>query len=196
MALPDNKLSTNPHIYPFLGGRGDFRVSPGHDYEDGGIAINNPSQGLQYQVWQAWIDGGNQIWIGAANTQPIMLIADTDITEVSLTWDQNMNPCVAYVAAGMAKLHWYDSDSNQMVTTEFPGAKTPRVSLDDKREISIRGGISDIIFAYLIDGNLCHRRQRDRFSNEILLAENIPAKGLYKIGMNESRYFQFQILYA
>lgn len=191
--LPDNELSTNPHIADFLGGRADPRWTAQHDYESGGIALNNPSEGLSVQVWEAWINGDNEIWIGAPSFTASKVIDDANISEVSLTFDQNMNPCVAYVADGISKLWWLDSQTNQMTTTIFEGAITPRVSLDDKREIATRGGWNDIVFAYIKDGNLCVRNQRERYGVEHILQQDIASSGITKIGMSVINRFQFLV---
>ncbi|WP_444919127.1 hypothetical protein [Microbulbifer sp. JMSA003] len=190
MALPDNTLSSEPLPSPFIGGAAR-PVRDLIDYESGGIALQDPSEGLQYQIWRARIlNDGAEIVLDAPEVAEFTLISGTEITEVSLAFDQNMRPVVAYVEAGMAKLYWYDSSQGQQVTTEWPGIITPRLTLDDKRPL--QSSANDVIFAYLQGGNLVCRQQRDRFETEYLLQENVSSPGLIKVGMN--RQFRLQFL--
>lgn len=187
--LPDNELSSNPVPAVFIGG-GALPVRDTVDYELGGIALNDPSEGLQYQIWRARIESEDtEIIIDAQNVDPFVLITGVDITEVSISFDQNMNPVVAYVEDGTAKLYWYDSTVHGMVTTSFPTIVTPRVSMDDKRKSQSQN--NDVIFAYMKNSNLYMRMQRDRYSVEYLLAENVDSPGLIKIGMSRQNRFQF-----
>lgn len=189
MALPDGVLSTEPVEAPFLGGRA-LPVTDIRDYETGGIALQDPSQGLLVQTWRARILNNNtDIVVDADSVAETTLISGTNITEVSLAFDSNMNPAVAYVEDGTAKLYWFDSTLPGQTTTEFPGIVTPRVSLDDKRPL--QSAIRDVIFAYLRDGNLYYRQQRDRYLTEYLLQEDVGSPGLIKIGMNRQLRFQF-----
>lgn len=187
--LPDNELSSSPVPAVFIGGRA-LPVRDTVDYELGGIALNDPSEGLQYQIWRARIESeGAEIIIDAQNVDPFVLIAGVNITEVSISFDQNMNPVVAYVEDGTPKLYWYDSTVPGMVTTSFADIVTPRVSMDDKRKSQSQN--NDVIFAYMKNSNLYMRMQRDRYSVEYLLAEDIDSPGLIKIGMSRQNRFQF-----
>lgn len=187
--LPDNELSSSPVPAVFLGGRA-LPVRNVVDYEWGGVALQDSSQGLMVQFWRARIESENtQIIIDAQNIAPFVLITGVNITEVSLAFDQNMNPAVAYVEDGTPKLYWYDSTVPGMVTTTFPNIVTPRVSLDDKRDSQSQN--NDVIFAYMKNSNLYMRMQRDRYGVEYLLAEDIDSPGLIKIGMSRQNRFQW-----
>ncbi|WP_445360372.1 hypothetical protein ACJJIL_17655 [Microbulbifer sp. EKSA005] len=187
--LPENELSQQSVPAPFMGGAA-LPVRNVTDYESGGIALQDPSEGLNYQVWRARVlNNGCDIVLNAHEVAEFTLISGTDITEVSLSFDQNMRPVVAYVEGGTAKLYWYDSSQGAQVITEWPGVITPRVTLDDKRQL--QSGVSDVIFAYLKDGNLYCRQQRDRYQTEYLLHENVNSDGLIKIGMHKQYRLQF-----
>ncbi|USD19956.1 hypothetical protein MJO52_12795 [Microbulbifer variabilis] len=188
--LPDNQLSSQAVPTAFIGGAA-LPVRHIIDYERGGIAIQDTSRGLDYQTWRVRIlNDGKAIVLDAQQVAASTVISGTNITEVSLAFDQNMRPVIAYVESGTAKLYWYDSSQAQQVTTSWPGIITPRVSLDEKRPLQQQA--SDVIFAYLKNGNLYHRRQRDRYGSEYLLASNVNSPGLVKIGM--SRNFRLQFL--
>lgn len=194
MALPQNQLSSVPLPGYFLGARA--QVFPDYiDYADGGVGIQDPSLGLDYQVWTAEIveDIVEDRIVLSAPTHPATTVyTGDDITEVSLAFDQNMNVCVAFVEAGVAKLLWYDTTVQDMVVTELgAGVTHPRVALDDNREFNRSG--SDVILAYIKDGALCYRQQRDRYSIERQLSSG-PWIALVRIGMGSTLRFQFQVV--
>jgi len=54
--IPDQRLSTTLLGAPFLT-PDDLVTSPTQDYELGGRALDDPSEGLQVQVWTCYVDG-------------------------------------------------------------------------------------------------------------------------------------------
>ena len=194
MALPDNILSSEPVPGYFLGARA--QVFPDYiDYMDGGVAIQDPSLGLDYQVWTAEIVKDileDNIMLSAPTFPATSIYTGDDITEVSLAFDQNMQPAVAFVEAGVAKLLWYDTTVSDLVVTVIPGnVKNPRVALDDTRQFNLAN--SDIILAYIKDGALYYRQQRDRYQIERQLNSG-PWIALKRIGMGSGYRFQFQVV--
>lgn len=158
-------------------------------YESGGVALSDPSEPLTDYIWYAWTDG-ESIWIKREDlTTEILVITDVKITEIDLTFDQNMRPCIAYVANGIAKLYWYDSQAAAQTTSVFSNIKNPRVSLDDKRRFNIAN--SDIILAYLVGSSLCYRVQRERYSIQHVLVTDNSNRRLIKIGMGHKLRFLF-----
>jgi hypothetical protein len=175
MALPDNVLSTTAVVSTFVGARAqDLPRAPVFiDKEDGGVAIGDASQGHRYQEWRAIISGdGTEIAIEADSAPPSVLYSGAGITEVSLSFDQNMRPALAFVEGGVAKLQWFDTQVGQQVVTEYPGASDPRIILDDKRVWQTQN--NDLIFAYIRNGALYYRQQRDRYTIERLLLAQLP----------------------
>jgi len=186
VALPDDVLSTTPVNAAFIGARA-LPVTRTVDYEDGGIAVQDPSRGSQYQRWRGRLLGENII-LDAPEVESFVALSGPDITEISFTFDQNMRPAIAYVQSGVAKLWWFDTVAGEQVVTEYPGAITPRVILDDKRFTQTLN--SDVILGYVRDGALYYRQQRDRFTIERLLDAG-PHVGLVKIGFNVQLRLQF-----
>lgn len=184
--MPDNVLSTVPVNAAFSGARA-LPVTRLVDYEDGGIAIQDPSKGSQYQRWRGRLLG-NDIILDAPEVEAFTVFSGADITEISFTFDQNMRPAIAYVEAGVAKLWWFDTVAGAQVVSTYPGAITPRVILDDKRFTQTSN--SDVILGYVRDGALYYRQQRDRFTIERLLDAG-PHVGLVKIGFNVQLRLQF-----
>lgn len=192
--MPDGVLSTTPVAARFVGARSGA-ASKTIDYEDGGIAIQDPSEGLLYQQWRARLfdpgESSSRVMLSAPNTPEFTLLGLPGLTEISVSFDQNMRPVLAFVQSGVAKLRWYDSVAGDQVITEI-GADviTPRVSLDDKRFLATNGyQTSDVILAYVRGGNLYTRIQRERYETEHLMAEGV--KPLIKIGMSRALRLQF-----
>lgn len=209
MALPNsNEISASPvtEVFNYTLYMASLDASLAEntvDYELGGINIQDPSKGLEYQIWKARISiGGKHILLSAANYAEAPFYEATNygaLTEVSVTFDQNMRPVIAFVEDYIPKLQWYDTFVGAQVVTTFDESTygritSPRVSLDEKRENF--EGASDIILSYIKDGNLCIRQQIDRYTIEYILdiGYSIPA-GYYihKTGMNTVSRFQWEL---
>jgi len=187
--IPQQKLSSTYVYAEYLAPDDGPWISSMVDYELGGAALNDPSQGLTVKPWRLRVVG-NDVRIDAIPTvSEVTLFTAPGITEASLAFDQNMRPIVAYVQSGVAKLWWYDTLAQTTVVTEL-GADvlTPRVTLDDKRPWQVAA--SDVILAYVRNNNLYFRAQRDRFGVEYLLRENIDGL-LLRVGMNNQRRLMF-----
>lgn len=198
MSIPGpNKLTVSPVVATFESLIAGQIVSLLEDWELGGIGIQDPSQGLRVQTWRGYVStNGKSILISAPNTAAITKYTASGtntISEVSITFDQNMRPIIAFVESGVPKLQWYDSVSQtEIVTTLALDVRSPRVSLDNKRrffEVS-----SDVILAYIRGGNLYIRQQRDRYTIEYLLKTGVPTDYyLHKIGPSIGLRFQFEL---
>lgn len=187
MAMPDDVRSTVPVPAPLTGARA-LGVAARIDYEDGGIALNDPSAGLLYQRWRGRLID-NDVILDAPEYPAEVIFSAPDITEISFTFDQNMRPALAFVQGGVAKLRWFDSQAGaQVVTNIGVGVINPRVILDDKRLTQVSR--SDIILGYVRDGAAYYRQQRDRFLIERLYHPG-PWVGLIKIGFNSQLRLQF-----
>lgn len=189
MAMPDNVLSsgvfTRAYQYPDSVETGE-RVA----LELGGIALNDPSQGLQVQTWKAEILN-DTIYVSAENTGRFPKYHGVGLTEVDLAFDQNMRVFLAFVEGGVAKYLWWDTATSQeTVSTLPPNAVTPRCCVDDKR--LWQAPTSDIILAYIIDDRLLMRMQRDRYTIEYELYTGLNAT-LNKVGMNVINRLQFRL---
>lgn len=164
-----------------------------YDYEHGGIALNDPTQGLQVQVWDLWLENDDVVvrapsyGVGPST----VLFTDTGITELSLAFDQNMNPFVAYVKDGAAKYWWYDTFDSQTKHSFLPANSiSPRCCMDDKRQL--QSTVNDIVLAYILNGNVYTREQRDRYGVERLFEADVDGR-LIKIGMNNVNRLQLQV---
>ena len=160
-------------------------------WESGGVGLSDTSQGLASHIWHAWTDS-KAIYIQRSDLPKDTaktLLSAPNITEIDLTFDQNMRPVLAYVSGGIAKLYWYDTVSQSQTITDFPNVQNPRVSLDDKRAFNTAD--SDVIFAYINNDQLCCRYQRERYGTEHALHQLPPKTHLSKIGMGAANRFLF-----
>lgn len=171
MSLPDDERSSIAIFSDPLAPDDRLRTSLLVDYELGGTALNDPSQGLRVRNWMAFYADGQIQVRPEGGTPTTAVISDPDVTELSLTFDQNMRPTIAYTTGGSVKLYWYDSLIESVATLELPaGCSAPFVCLDDKRITSTLVGRSDGLFFYVRDGLVCYRQQRDRYEIERVLA--------------------------
>ena len=158
--LPDDKLilTEKGMLHP----KSEKR-NPKISYELGGVGFSDPSEPFKYK-WKAYVEG-KRVMAQREGLEP-QKIRDVEgrVNEVSLTFDQNMRPTLAYVEEGVSKLYWYDTAIQGMRTSVFD-VYNPRISLDDTRKFNI--GDSDIIFGYISkDNKVKYRLQRERFSIE------------------------------
>lgn len=171
--LPDDVLSTRPVVSALLlpdGRQGGML----HDFEMGGAALNDGSQGIDLQLWFCWVDRSDNVRVRTeAGFGPgTILFNQPGIIRVSFSFDSNMQPAVAYELEGGVGFFWFDSTSSGYVTTTYPGARTPRVTHDDKRDYE--AAKSDVILAYFREDGLYFRQQRDRYLIEYMLEDSLP----------------------
>ena len=94
-------------------------------WELGGVGLSDTSQGLVSHTWRAWTDS-KAIYIQRSDLPKDTaktLLAAPDITEVDLTFDQNMRPVLAYVSGGIAKtvlVRYGESISNHHRLSKCP----------------------------------------------------------------------------
>lgn len=188
--LPDHVLSTENVPAQFRFPRNIPR-RPLIAYEYGGVALNDPSQGLRAKVWKGeYIDG--EIVVSADGVPPVSVLTMANVADFDFTFDQNMRIAIAYeLVGGGSRFYWYDATIPGFTTLVLPdGTVTPRCAIDDNRDYQY--GASDIILAYIRAGTLYFREQRDRYAVEYKLLEQ-AGSALIQIGMNRLWRFQFQI---
>ena len=191
MALPYNAIAVDVLSAAYLAPDVRDKLAA-VSLELGGVAINDGSQGREVRVWRARIsDDGTQVLVEPEDESiaPLVFVTDAGITECSLAFDSNMQPTVAYVAAGLVKLRWFSTIAGTFTTTSYAGASSPRVCTDDKRLAQFTA--SDVIFAYVRDGVLYWRQQRDRYTVERQVGPALYP--LRRVGMNAERRLQFEL---
>lgn len=194
--MPLDRLSTEPVYASYIS---PDTIDPPNrltDYELGGIALQDASQGLQVQIWTCRADGATGIvYLSAPVVPEIVLFTAPGISELSLAFDQNMRPFVAFVQGGQAKFRWYDTvlGANRITDLDVED-RSPKCCMDDKRPWQVAQGANDVILAYLRGDSMYYRQQRDRYEIERLLATGLEGKRLLKVGMNEAMRLQFELV--
>lgn len=191
--LPNNAVTATPQVAPFLY-PDSRRVSPLEDWEDGGVGIQDPSQGLSGYCWRAFTDPSG-IWLQRDGLPAQLWVASPGtVKELAFAFDQNMRPVVAYTLTdATVRLLWFDTLAAAYATTNYGTAiRTPRLCLDDKR--STQSLTSDVIFAYIKGTDLCYRMQRDRYGVERVLAAGLTTEHkLRNIGMTTNLRLRFSV---
>lgn len=160
--------------------------------ERGGIALNDATQGLDYQDWRCYIEGGVvKVTPVLGGTVTSVFTPTGVITSLSLAFDTNMAVTIAYVEDGLVKLRWFNTTLPGIQTDTIAGATACKCGTDEKR--SGLEGLSDVIFAYLRAGNLYYRQQRDRYLIEYTVGAVGASFKLRRVGKNVGNRFQFEL---
>lgn len=194
--MPQNVLSTTKELGALLAPR-DQRMEVDHliDWEEGGININDGSEGLQVQTWTCTCDGTNFVLTSESDPDgTTVLTVAGGVTDMSFTFDQNMRVFVTYTLDDASlSYYWYDTTIPGYRTSVLPtGSLFARCTLDDKRPT--QSSSSDIILAYTRASQLYFRMQRDRFSIEYqLTSSTISDSRLINIGISAVNRLQFNL---
>lgn len=180
--LPDNNaVSHFPVIDSFIL---PIRTSFLEDYEYGGTNIYEATQSFS-TLWKCFYEDGQ---IKLSNDQVNHeLLTVADVQSLSLAFDLNMRPMIAYSTTSSSFLYWYDTSVAAQTTTELGGTYSfMQLSLDDNR--SSQTANADVILAYIKNNKLFMRIQRERF---LIEHELTKAKQLKQIGMMRNNRFGF-----
>lgn len=163
------------------------RTRPLIDYERGGLVLNSSNDNLQEVMWTAeCID--NTVYVYRDGVERVAVLTDVGITQIALAFDQTMRPHIAYMSEGVCKFYWFDTQINDMRTTVFADATTPRLCMDEKRPYYTSR--SDVLLSYKKGMDLVVRVQRERFQIEHVIDTNIPGD-LISVGMNNKNRLQW-----
>lgn len=193
MSLPGNALAVIPAPAPLLSPDDLGRPNRTIDYERGGVALNNATQGQNVNTYRLRLVGNDvRIGIFPGGTETT-LFTEAGITQVTLCFDQNMRPTVGYVAFNITKLYWFDSSiPGQTTSTIGTGASSPFLTLDDKRDG--QNAASDMLLFFLRANRLVYRQQRERFLIERTLRWFAGSKvSIAKAGMNKAGRLQIEL---
>lgn len=199
MSLPGNAASSTAVIADYESPYDRYRT-PLEDFEAGGIAISDGTQGLDVQIWhlsynddEASADYGDFTITGETTGEVYNALNVADVVRVGLAFNQNMDPFIAYeTKACEAKFYWYDTFIADYTTTTLPaGSKFVACCLDDHR--ITQTGTSDIILAYIRSGALYMRMERDRFGVEYTLDADVGSAALHRVGMTKNLRLKFDV---
>lgn len=188
--IPGNVLSNPaayaPYVYPY-----DAVHLAGRDYELGPIGLSDPSQGSMAQLWTAVLNGSD-VHVSAPTVPDTVIFSRANMSDISLTFDQNAHPFIAFTDNTGSGYWWFDTTSSTQKTTMLPaGSSSPRARLDDKRPQFTNS--SDIILTYIRSGKLYYRQQRDRYGTERTLASSVTGTVITRFGMNTGNRLQWEL---
>jgi hypothetical protein len=167
------------------------------DYESGGVALSDASAGFFVKTWVGFSEGLNIYIKPEDDSLPKYLLTTgtTDVTELSISFDQNMRPLVVYVDGGVTKLFWFDPSVSSNATTVFTNMNSPKLTLDDKNDYAIRYAESEILLWYMFGGDLKYRKQSDRYGVEYTYSAGVPgvAQRINKVGLDKSNRMHIEI---
>lgn len=165
------------------------------DWEMGGIALEDPSQGSNVKPWKvAYVSGSGDITVEASDVAPTVVFNQAGIQWLSFCFDQNMRTVLAYtLASGVSYFRWYDAQAAGYVVTSLGSdVRTPQLTLDTKTEKS--SASNDVLLTYLRSDKLMLRGQRERFLTEHVLVNGISAsKRLINFGMSTKNRLQWEV---
>lgn len=195
--IPDNELAPQAIFAPYSGVvRGPIEYL--HDYEKGGVALGDGSQGLQVQLWECRVSNEVDVEVFAPNHPWSVIYTHTKkIEQVGLAFDNNMRPFLTVQDVDGDCWYWYwDVVTNSQELEQLPaGSRTPRCCVDDHRES--QNAISDVVLSYIRSGSLYARYQRERYQDEHLLQAGLgPDAELVCLGMNRGLRLQWHLRQA
>lgn len=158
------------------------------DYRHGPIAIQDVSQGFDYQIWRGRLID-DDVYIGAVNTPEFIIFNKRCINWISFTFDQSGRYILAYIVGDSLWLYWYDSFIEDYRDSYLcDGVTSVCITMDDPR--FYQTGNSNIILGYTRNGDLCARKQEDRYTIETVLITGVGGV-LIKMGLNNISRFQY-----
>lgn len=162
------------------------------DFELGGVAVSDPSQGLLGYTWSCRAVGDSIQLRRGADSWAELTTFHTPY-ELGFTFDQNMRPLVALATRDKhLSLYWYDPVAAGYVVTAIGHGRSPRMTMDDKRPFA--GAQSDALLAYIKGKQLVYRMQRDRFLVEYPVLGDVPGHAKLKhFGMCDNLRVQFTV---
>lgn len=157
-------------------------------YQEGPIGLADSSQGLQAQIWRGRLIG-DTFYVTSPTTVETPLFDRRGIRQVSLSFDQNGRPLVAYLIEGDLWLYWHSTVERRFVHTLLEsGVRDGHVILPDKRAFQLEN--SEVGVYYTKGDQLLWRRQLERYETAHLLLQGIGGR-LMKVGMNAHYRLQF-----
>lgn len=147
----------------------------------GGTALGAAEFGINVQNWYGWLHDGWFYLRPEAGTW-MQICATPDAVSATFAFDRNMDPVVCWNTRNDgAFIRYYDSSTSSYIVLAMPYARTAMLCHDDTRDA--QSSMSDVIVAYVSNGNLCYRTQRDRYTAETIYQTGVPAR-LRSFGMS------------
>ena len=196
MAIPDNRLSTEPIVADYIDPNGRDTVA-NEAWEGGPVAIGDTTQGRNNQAWKLTFAGGTFTLTPEDTGSPVDVLTGQTSVQCSFGFDQNGRPSIAWVTGtGQGYLYWYDTGGagDYVITAFHNPVASVGLTMDDKRVRQI--ATCDLLLFYTIEDGQDHalyfREQRDRFDTAHLLQKPVWPY-IQKIGMNQGLRVQLDL---
>jgi len=154
----------------------------------GGVALNDASKGRDYQDWSVWYDGSTILFGPTSSGIATGSLATAGVTQLSLAFDNNMNPVLAWLDDTGANIRYFSASTSSYVVVNVPGATSCLACVDDVRPIY--NTQSDVIFAYTLPNGLWYTYQRENYATA--RQASTASKKLKRMGPNVLNRFQFE----
>lgn len=158
------------------------------DYEKGGVALGDSSEGLNKYNWELNVVSKTKAMLHKEGTTPIQVFTyPSKPLDVAFCFDQSMNIVLAWQDSEFnIYLRRYSGSINAFETINLGSGKCPRLTLDEKRAEFIQN--SDIILAYITNKSLVYRVQREGFNTiHVVEEEMLASQRLARIGVKGFR---------
>ncbi len=169
------------------------------DFEMGGIALQDPTEGLFVKPWKVWWDKSDDtVYIKPVeeDVEPLAIFTEPDVQDLTFTFDQNMR----WIAAtrkedNSVTLRWYDPQIEAYTVSHWTGWTSIKLAHDTKFHTFTDLGLTDVILTYLESGQLKWRIQRDRYTVPYVYGnETFPARfQITHFGLNVKNRLQWRI---
>jgi hypothetical protein len=166
------------------------------DWEQAGVALNDPFAGLLYQDWTFYIDGPNIMVKPDNGPATVVHSPGHGVLELSGSFDSNMNPVVVWTGEDLVTwFRWWNPVTVSYALSTLPALRSPRLTLDDKRASQAEN--RDVLLFYIRNEQVCYRQQRDRYQIEYPL---YPLPRGYdrigRVGMTDGLRMQIELTLA
>lgn len=158
------------------------------DYEKGGVALGDSSEGLNKYNWELNVVSNTKAMLHREGITPIQVFTyPSKPLDVAFCFDQSMNVVLAWQDSEFnLYLRRYNSATNSFQVLNLGIGKCPRLTLDEKRSEFISN--SDVILAYITNKSLVYRVQREGFNTiHVVEEEMLASQRLARIGVKGFR---------
>jgi hypothetical protein len=189
MAIPggNTNFTPTPEVGVFLPPN-NLPYNPTSQIMNGGIAVNDPSAGREYQLWETFYDVSD-IKIKPVTGSVEFTHNAPNAISVSGAFDQNMGAVVAWQTTTTSNIYYFGISGYTTLTIN--DTTSCRIAVDDERDFYSAG--SDIFFAYTKNDNLYYRIQRENYANEYLIG-TANGKMIKRMGLTDKNRVQFELL--
>ena len=188
--IPGGKFTSAPFQAAFDNRYGSTALGTTCKFK-GGAEISDPSEPRTKYDWVCYSEGTGIVLEGGKNNAKHVVISDIggDARFVTGTFDTNMAPIIAWQIQKVSFLRYYDTYTNQFVTKSISGTSSCAVFNDEL--LSEGSDISDGMFFFTDETNLCYQMQRERYTTTHVVQ---PTKGrIRRLGRNNLNRLQVQL---